>query len=181
MLFRSRMNGRTYTENSYIYPSQEEIDSVNYIIGPNRYPSHYFVDGSGVVGPDKAFYYQSDPRLLYTKTSERHSPIIGYAFDGNPIYGPYGFNPNYQGTWNEFHIKSDSLYLENDQIWLPCHVIDYRNGRYTVIGTSDTSNSDFQTTVDSKYVRPASDYSNGIMRYSYKRDDVVKHNGKYYI
>jgi hypothetical protein len=24
-----------------------------------------------------------------------HSPIIGWAYDGNPIYGPYGYkNPN---------------------------------------------------------------------------------------
>tara|TARA_B100001094_G_scaffold32755_1_gene27195 strand:- start:26074 stop:38241 length:12168 start_codon:yes stop_codon:yes gene_type:complete len=30
--------------------------------------------------------------------SERHSPIIGWAYDGNPIYGPYGFtNPNGTG------------------------------------------------------------------------------------
>ena len=23
-----------------------------------------------------------------------HSPLLGYAFDGYPIYGPIGFNPN---------------------------------------------------------------------------------------
>lgn len=27
-------------------------------------------------------------------TSNEHSPILGYAYDGNPIYGPYAyFNP----------------------------------------------------------------------------------------
>ena len=24
-------------------------------------------------------------------TSDQHSPIIGWAYDGNPIYGPYGY------------------------------------------------------------------------------------------
>ena len=24
--------------------------------------------------------------------TELHSPIIGWAYDGNPIYGPYGYN-----------------------------------------------------------------------------------------
>ena len=28
-----------------------------------------------------------------------HSPIIGWAFDGNPIYGPYGYtDPTDQGS-----------------------------------------------------------------------------------
>ena len=54
-----------------------------------------FDDGYGVVG---------NPRLLrrrlfdsitagYVETPTiSHSPIIGYAFDGNPIYGPYGYS-----------------------------------------------------------------------------------------
>ena len=31
------------------------------------------------------------------KESDRHSPIIGWAYDGHPIYGPYGF-ANIDGT-----------------------------------------------------------------------------------
>ena len=27
-----------------------------------------------------------------------HSPIIGWAYDGNPIYGPYGFDTQTGGT-----------------------------------------------------------------------------------
>ena len=30
--------------------------------------------------------------------SEFHSPIIGWAYDGNPIYGPYGFDTNTGGA-----------------------------------------------------------------------------------
>ena len=30
--------------------------------------------------------------ILEQDTQLEHSPIIGWAFDGNPIYGPYGYN-----------------------------------------------------------------------------------------
>ena len=39
--------------------------------------------------------YPSD--ALFTVDSEVHSPLIGFAFDGYPIYGPYGFE-NSDGT-----------------------------------------------------------------------------------
>ena len=37
--------------------------------------------------------YVPDLQILDTKevTSNAHSPIIGWAYDGNPIYGPYGY------------------------------------------------------------------------------------------
>lgn len=67
---------RVYTENSVIFPTQ------------------YYYDGSGIIGTERKFYYQSDPKKTYEKQSNQygHSPIVGYAFDGNPIYGPYGFS-----------------------------------------------------------------------------------------
>lgn len=69
------INNVTYTENSVVYPVQD-----------------FFNDGSGIVKEDKMFFYQSDPKLLYTKNPNTHSPIVGYAFDGNPIYGPFGYS-----------------------------------------------------------------------------------------
>ena len=29
---------------------------------------------------------------MYTASSTSHSPLIGFAFDGYPIYGPYGYS-----------------------------------------------------------------------------------------
>jgi len=92
--FKSPSLGKTvtirdfkYTENNVIYPIQKQPELNN-----------YFTDGSGIIDPDGKFYYHSDPTLLYTKNSSQHSPILGYAFDGWPIYGPYGYsisdNPN---------------------------------------------------------------------------------------
>lgn len=69
----TKYNDLYYTENSVINPRQD-----------------FFIDGSGIIGKDKKFYYQSDPTRLYTKNPTQHSPIVGFAFDGLPIYGPYG-------------------------------------------------------------------------------------------
>jgi hypothetical protein len=38
-------------------------------------------------------------------SSTKHSPIIGWAYDGNPIYGPYGFS-NKDGKGNISRMKS---------------------------------------------------------------------------
>lgn len=64
-----------YTENSVIYPVQD-----------------YFTDGSGIIDSDGAFYYQTNPTLLNATHPNGHSKIIGYAFDGLPVYGPFGYS-----------------------------------------------------------------------------------------
>ncbi len=57
----------------------------------------YFEGGSfdnclGHAGPNGGYHNHVNPQCLYDKTaSTAHSPIIGYAFDGYPIYGPYGY------------------------------------------------------------------------------------------
>jgi hypothetical protein len=46
-----------------------------------------------VVG-DNVFLDQQTNRFKEVSSNYKHSPIIGWAFDGNPIYGPYGYlNP----------------------------------------------------------------------------------------
>lgn len=42
---------------------------------------------------------------LYTINSNQHSPLIGYAYDGYPIYGAYGFQ-NSNGTGGIVRMKS---------------------------------------------------------------------------
>ena len=49
-------------------------------------------DGSGHPQEDGIYHYHSDPKLMYTKDSTTHSPLLGYALDGYPIYGPYGYD-----------------------------------------------------------------------------------------
>jgi hypothetical protein len=45
-----------------------------------------------------AYHHHVSPTCLYSQTlTTTHSPIIGYAFDGFPIYGAYGYT-NVNGT-----------------------------------------------------------------------------------
>lgn len=45
--------------------------------------------------------------------SKYHSPIIGWAYDGNPIYGPYGFS-NINGSGGVKRIKSGYKIVSRD-------------------------------------------------------------------
>ncbi|MDP4221460.1 MAG: YHYH protein [Bacteroidota bacterium] len=47
----------------------------------------------GHPSPTGEYHHHLNPRCLYDDTdSLHHSPIIGFAFDGFPIYGAYGFS-----------------------------------------------------------------------------------------
>lgn len=60
----------------------------------------------GHPAPNGEYHHHLNPRCLYDDhDSSQHSPIIGYAFDGYPIYGAYGYaNPN--GTGGITRMKS---------------------------------------------------------------------------
>ena len=64
-------------------------------------------DSNGYVDANGAYHYLGDPALLYTNDVGAHSPIIGYAIDGYPIYGPYGYK-NSDGSGGI--IKNTSSY-----------------------------------------------------------------------
>lgn len=40
---------------------------------------------------DGAYHSHATPHRLYDFPSTSHSPIVGFAFDGYPVYGPYGY------------------------------------------------------------------------------------------
>jgi len=66
------------TNNSYVYESSFEANSFGY----------------GVIANPVVLRrrLQDSITALYEETSVLdHSPILGYAYDGNPIYGPYGY------------------------------------------------------------------------------------------
>jgi hypothetical protein len=51
------------------------------------------MDTSGNGHSDGAgkYHYHASPKKLYTYPSTAHSAILGFAIDGYPIYGPYGY------------------------------------------------------------------------------------------
>ncbi|SRR5579883_936855 len=60
----------------------------------------------GHPAPNGEYHHHLNPVCLYNdKDSTHHSPIIGYAFDGYPIYGAYGF-ANTNGTGGIRRMRS---------------------------------------------------------------------------
>jgi hypothetical protein len=57
--------------------------------------SNYSVDSLG-----NTLYGESDLRKVNSieVDSDQHSPILGFAYDGNPIYGPYGYTTKSGGV-----------------------------------------------------------------------------------
>ncbi len=46
-----------------------------------------------------AYHTHATPYRLYKNTATTtHSPLIGFAFDGNPVYGPYGYSTAMSAT-----------------------------------------------------------------------------------
>jgi hypothetical protein len=82
-----------------------------------------------------------------TPNSRIHSPIVGWAYDGNPIYGPYGFDDPSGGIVRKmesgYKLKTDfgkrprfSLYpigyFVEDYEYVDIGDLDEHNGRYCI-------------------------------------------------
>lgn len=71
----------------------------------NPIPFNY--SENGTQNPDICDCFPSD--ALYSPNPEQHSPIIGFANDGYPVYGPYAFS-NTDGT-GEIRLMTPSYHL----------------------------------------------------------------------
>ncbi len=59
----------------------------------------------GHAPPNGEYHHHQNPICLYTANAAEHSPIVGYAFDGYPIYGAYGY-ANSDGSGGIRRIES---------------------------------------------------------------------------
>ena len=94
----------SYLDNSngYLFQNYESID-----LDIKKY-------GYGYVANPKRLRYQLSDNLqsnLTETTVKTHSPILGYAYDGNPIYGPYGYSSPLDNTSNI--VRLESGYTQN--------------------------------------------------------------------
>lgn len=92
-------------------------------------------------------------------TSNFHSPIIGWAYDGNPIYGPYGFSSKTGGT-TRLMKSSYKLVVKNNRPSFPIGFfvedyefdnsgdLDEHNGRYCVTPEYPNGVYAYFTTID---------------------------------
>lgn len=98
---------------------------------------------------------------LYMLNSAEHSPLIGFAYDGFPIYGGYGY-ANADGTGGITRMKSG---YELRNITVRTHYAD---------GTDVTDGPDVSTTYPLGYFREDYEYVGGTT------DDYLdEHNGRF--
>ena len=122
-------------DDGFIYPNKNRELGLQYI--------NFYV-------PKKLRYSLSDN---FTETNKEisgklsHSPILGYAYDGNPIYGPYGFDATLGGPIRQIKssyvldLITDPLlrpqsfepgYFTNDYVYTGANDLDENNGRFCV-------------------------------------------------
>ena len=115
---------------------------------------------AGFTNTQGAYQYLTNPYVMANVAVGTHSPIIGYAWDGNPIYGPYGYAnadgsggiivnttsyqlssvprldktgmPNLNGIQLAQYVAPTGEYIE-DFIYIPnSGTLDECNGRFVV-------------------------------------------------
>jgi len=124
----------------------------------------------GHPGPNGEYHHHVNPTCLYDDTdSTNHSPIIGYAFDGFPIYGAYGYT-NANGTGAIKRMKSS--YVTNTattRVNGPAVSSTYPLGAYIEDRTFISGSGDLDIHNGRFCVTP--DYPNGIYAYFVTIDD----------
>ena len=125
------ISGKTL-EYSHLYPSRYLRETV------------YAVDVNG-----NTIYTESDLKKVNNTevSSTKHSPILGWAYDGHPIYGPYGFSSASGGSIKRmvsgYEIVSDTTnrppiaqysegFFVEDFTFRATGDLDGNNGRYCV-------------------------------------------------
>ncbi len=90
--------------------------------------------------------YSTNVRVAFADTGATHSPIIGWANDGNPIYGPYGYddstdlnsatrmlNVGYAASASmipDRPVGFDTGFFVKDYFWDGSGDLDRHNGRF---------------------------------------------------
>jgi hypothetical protein len=112
-----------------------------------------------------------------------HSPIIGWAYDGNPIYGPYGFDLPTGGIVRRmtsgYKLRSDSTKRPNcqsgllveDYIFIGDGDLDESNGRYGITPEFPNGTYAYFCTVDEEF-NPVFPYIIG----DYYRSEAIEFN-----
>ena len=95
-------------------------------------------------------YSTSLASSIFGDDGKKHSPIIGWAYDGNPIYGPYGYSDPYSLTSTISSLKpgyklAKELVVDRPQFTEGFFVEDYY---FDNSGDLDYSNGRFGVTPD---------------------------------
>jgi hypothetical protein len=80
-------------DDGYVYPIDSELN-FGYMYAPRSLRSILYQSNSN----GESDYSSTDFDLDTSTKKPLHSPILGWAYDGNPIYGPYGYSNASGGT-----------------------------------------------------------------------------------
>ena len=108
-------------------------------------------------------------------TSTQHSPIIGWAYDGNPIYGPYGYITKAGGIISQMksgYTSRDAITLANRPPGYPegFFVEDYTYQKVSDETVLDQNNGRFCVTPE---------YPNGVYAYFSTVEEDVATSGQF--
>ena len=165
------------SDDGFITDSRVSSNELQYahLYAPRKLRENIFaVDQEG-----NKLYGESDLRQVngIEQSSTKHSPIIGFAYDGNPIYGPYGYSSKSGGTITQLKsgykidIKSNrpptSIFPEGFFVEDYTHfevsdddVLDANNGRFCITPEYPNGTYAYFTTINS-----ASDNSGVFEKY----------------
>ena len=79
-------SGATATADIKVWRKDRYYKNLSNLDSSNGYFFKNYVESRG----NGYAYYASPDAIRQSDTGVNHSPIIGFAYDGNPIYGPYG-------------------------------------------------------------------------------------------
>ena len=182
------------TENGYIFPNYNNVLEYGYGYAAN--PKALRVDLN-----DNINSAGSEPA---TKT---HSPIIGFAYDGNPIYGPFGYENPLDATSSIVRMTSSyavngsrsngpslttyplGTFVNDFKYTHKSGTLDQNNGRFTVTPDFPEGTYAYFITIDSNQV-PQYPYVIGENFYSLpvdsnynsniNQDDIPKNSRRFY-
>jgi hypothetical protein len=101
--------------------------------------------------------------------SDAHSPIIGWAYDGNPIYGPYGYSSPSGGSAKL--LKSGySISLQDNRPSLDLYPEGFFVEDYDYIGDGDLDRSNGRFCI-------TPEYPNGTYAYFATVSDIIESSG----
>ena len=96
----------------------------------NREPSYDIIETSEGKLTYSIIGYRQELSNFFNITPSSHSPIIGVAYDGNPIYGPYGFSdPN--NLQSSFKLMESGYSLDPNSVTNRPSLSLFQSGYFT--------------------------------------------------
>ena len=151
-----------------------------------------------------SFYPPTKYRELVNDTNNttEHSKIVGWAYDGNPIYGPVGVNTSGITTFMESSYEVDITsvsglrppnyqggYFVNDYIYKENGDLDEHNGKFVINSDFPNGTYAYFSTIDNITKTPKYPYitflhRNATDKFNYeigdeKQKDIILNSGKY--